>query len=214
MRPFCGLAYMNFEVGENMRVEIKKIEVFTWSELSEDAQDKAVQDELEYRWNADLDECGLEFARGMCLEVARALGFCSSTEMYFGSIGCGGSFAKLEGSYSYTAGSLPAIMAEYPQWASLHDAVRELQALQQRHFYGLSYQRASYRRTWKDHWSSDYTHELFDETSEAMEGCIEQIEHALLEALESQLAWYYSEDTIKEDLAETDTEYLANGERY
>jgi hypothetical protein len=47
-----------------------------------------------------------------------------------------------------------------------------------------------------------------------MEGCIEQIEHALLEALESQLAWYYSEDTIKEDLAETDTEYLANGERY
>jgi hypothetical protein len=188
--------------------------VYTFSELSESAKDKARE-----WWRRDQD-CELEHVIGDAATVADLFGldirkrtvrlmngrtreepavFCSG----FFSQGDGASF---EGSYSYSKGALDAVKSYAPQDATLHAIVQRLQKVQARNFYRLE---ASVTQ------SGRYVHEMtmrfnvsrtdYQAVSvadgEELSDCLRDFARWIYRALETEYE-YQSSDEVTDELLE------------
>ena len=110
--------------------------VYPFSELSEDAKERAIQQQTEYA-DADFFSNDSEFVIYDIKNTGKLLGF-DIDNVYFSGFNSQGDGACCEGSYSYRKKSVEIIKAEYPQDDELHQIVKAFADLQKRNFYGLT----------------------------------------------------------------------------
>lgn len=193
---------------------IMKTTVYTYDELSEQAQAKArewfARMEAEM-WRADetLAECAEMLTRiGVTLDEG------GISYSGFGSQGDGASFT---GSYSYADGAMAAV-ADWPNDATLRDIVASLEALQNVNGYELS---ASLARG-NTHYSHEFTVGIEvvkgpdDEpaTGAAKDGVIEAMRdlmHWIYKALETEYDYRQSDEAVVEGIRANEYEFTADG---
>lgn len=116
----------------------KTINLYSFDELSEDAQQKAIED---YR-NADLDCFSdlVEFIIDDFITICKIIGIdLRNKNPIFYSVGyCQSDFASFFGTYEYNKGAYKALKHYAPMDTILLDYVKQLQALQSKYFYGLT----------------------------------------------------------------------------
>ena len=108
-----------------------EISLFTAAELSPAARAKALQ-----KWQ-ETNEYDCEFVRDDAQQIAEIFGV-SDFNMQYSGFGSQGDGACFTGRYSYAKGAPKAIREHAPLDTKLHRIADELQAIQARHFYGLT----------------------------------------------------------------------------
>jgi len=131
-----------------MRVVTSEKTVYEFNELSEDAQDRAIQKQAEYEAECFDPEFVCEYAD----RVAKILGIdirCEPVKLmgggtrmvpviYWSGFWYQGDGARYEGNYSYAKGSRREIREYAPVDTELHRIADTLYELQRRHFYCLT----------------------------------------------------------------------------
>ena len=105
------------------------VKVYKFSELSDDAQERALND---FRYI----DVGCDWWRDTYADI-RAAGKLIGLDIdriYFDT----DLYCIFNADYEYVRGAAKAVKAEFPHATDLHDVARKLQALQKRHFYSLS----------------------------------------------------------------------------
>ena len=103
--------------------------VYSFSELSEAAQERAINDlrwvNVEFNWWEDTFDTIKTAGRLIGLEIG---------DIHFNP----DLYCIFDAHYRYVRGASKAVKAEFPQDTKLHKIDKDLQALQKRHFYSLS----------------------------------------------------------------------------
>lgn len=114
------------------------VKVYAFDELSEAAQERAVNElrpvSVDYNWWEDSYDTIRTAGKLIGLEIG---------EIHFDT----DSYCIFDADYRYMRGAVKAIQGEFPWVDDLHDVARKLQALQKRHFYQLSCNVSSRRDT-------------------------------------------------------------------
>lgn len=198
-----------------MRIETTKRELFSFSELPEDMQQKA----LENLYDINVDG---SFWYEDIIEDAKTIGALMGVDIdqiYFSGFSSQGDGACFTGAYSYRKGSLKAVKDYAPLDADLHSIALELYKVQRRNFYGLSAS-ISHR--------GHYYHELctdisVDYDAPNYQGMSAGAEDEIVEALRDFMQWIYSrlessyqyytsEEAIKETIDANEYEFTNNGD--
>ncbi|MCK5610705.1 antitoxin of toxin-antitoxin stability system [Candidatus Pacearchaeota archaeon] len=202
------------------RIDTVKTEVFKFDELSEEAQQTAI--EKLYDLNVDHDWWDFEDAK----QAAARMGI-EIDDIYFSGFSSQGDGACFEGSYSYQNGGIKAIKDYAPQDERLHQIAQGLQDIQRKSFYGLS---ATVKHS--GHYYHEYcTNISVSECRTLRDGCGSEDyasvadNEAITEALRDFMRWIYkqlekeydyltSEEAIKESIKANGYEFTGDGERY
>jgi len=108
-------------------------EVFAYSELSEQAKEKAREwyrnGNLDYEWWEGVEEQYTTACALFGLDISRIM---------FSGFWSQGDGASFTGTYSYKKGALQTLKKEFPQWTELHDICKRLTQMQKPNFYGVS----------------------------------------------------------------------------
>ena len=105
------------------------VKAYKFDELSEEAQERALND---LRW-VNVDGDWYEDVYYTIRAAGELLGL-DIGDIYFDTY----LYCTFDASYEYARGAAKAIQAEFPRATDLHDVARKLQDLQKRHFYSLS----------------------------------------------------------------------------
>lgn len=116
-----------------MQTITKEFEVYQFSELSEEAKEKAVQYNAENNSDTFWQECAIDELK----EAAKFLGI-DIDKIYYSGFSSQGDGACFIGDYNYKRGALKSIINEFPKWEELHTIAKDLQELQKVAFYNLS----------------------------------------------------------------------------
>lgn len=196
------------------RVDVVETEVLKFDELSEEAQETAIE---RYReGNLDYDWWYYDDAK----QAAAYMGI-EIDDIYFSGFSSQGDGACFEGSYSYQKGGVKAIKDYAPLDTRLHQIAQDLQDIQKKSFYGLH---ASVKH------SGHYYHENCTDISVERDdyngnAMTEDAEEAIIEALRDFMRWIYkqlekeydylnSDEAIKETIEVNEYEFTAEGKRY
>lgn len=114
------------------KIITQNIELFTYAELSDSAQEKAHNDYVVNMDSYELD-CTLED----CKEILQFIGV-SDPCIYYSGFCSQGDGACFTGYYEYKKGFLKHILSEYPCDTELHAICKQLFTLQAKNFYRLS----------------------------------------------------------------------------
>lgn len=203
-----------------MRVDTVKTEVFKFAELSEEAQETAIEryreGNLDYDW-WDYDDAK-QAAACMGIEIE---------EIYFSGFSSQGDGACFEGSYNYQKGGVRAIKEYAPLDTKLHQIAQDLQDIQKTCFYGLhaSVKQSGHysheyctdinvyeRRTLRDGYESDEEASLADH--EAIEEALRDFMRWIYKQLEAEYDYLNSDEAIKETIEANGYEFTADGKMY
>lgn len=114
-------------------VTIKETEVFTFSELSDSAKEKARDwyraTGFYYEWWGCVYEQYTTACELFGLDISRIM---------FSGFWSQGDGASFTGTYSYKKGALQALKKEFPQWTEIHDICKRLMQMQKPNFYGVN----------------------------------------------------------------------------
>jgi len=196
--------------------------VFKFDELSEDAKQYA----LEKLWDLNVDYDWWEFLFDDAANIAELFGldirqtrkermdksYFYKPTIYFSGFSSQGDGACFEGRYSYQKGGLKAVMEYAPKDEELHRIVRDLQNLQAKNFYKVTFR--TYHRGFYHHENCMYLDDY--------EGC-EGYEDDFLEVmrdfarwiykcLESEHDWLTSEESILETIHANEYEFTEDGD--
>ncbi len=105
------------------------VTVYSFAELSEDAQERAINDLR----HVDVDGDWYEYVYDTIRAAGKLIGL-DIGDIHFDTY----LYCIFDASYEYVRGAAKAIQAEFPRATDLHDVARKLQDLQKRHFYSLS----------------------------------------------------------------------------
>ena len=105
------------------------VKAYKFDELSEEAQERALND---LRW-VNVDGDWYEDVYYTIRAAGELLGL-DIDGIYFDTY----LYCTFDASYEYARGAVKAVKAEFPQDTELHGIAKDLQALQKRHFYSLS----------------------------------------------------------------------------
>ena len=105
------------------------VKAYKFDELSEEAQERALND---LRW-VNVDGDWYEDVYYTICTAGKLLGLDIDRIHFDTDLYC-----IFDASYEYARGAAKAVKAEFPQNTDLHKIASELQALQKRHFYSLS----------------------------------------------------------------------------
>lgn len=116
-----------------MRTQTIVKEIYTFDELSDEAKQAAIEwyrsgDEFEFAAESVIDDCK---------EIASLIGI-DTDHIYYSGFCSQGDGACFTGDYRYKKGALKAVMCYAPLDTKLHGVVKQLQAIQARHFYSLT----------------------------------------------------------------------------
>ena len=118
-----------------MRTETVTREIYTFDELSEEAQNAAIEKQRNYT----SEEFSDFYAHDVIYdakEIGKILGI-DITQIYYSGFWSQGDGACFEGSYAYVKGSAKAIRDHAPCDDELHRIARALQEAQRRYFYRI-----------------------------------------------------------------------------
>jgi len=193
------------------------INIYEFSELSEESQEKAIEKfrehNLDYEWWDFIYEDAKEIAKLMGIEIDR---------IYFSGFWSQGDGACFVGRYYYQKGSVKNVKAHAPQDAELHRIAIELSKIQRRYFYQV------YARI--KHHSPRYSHEytvtidvyresqnytdlpLSDSDEETVKDLLRDYMRWIYKRLESEYEYLQSDEAIKETIEALAYEFYENGE--
>ena len=103
--------------------------VYSFDELSEDAQERAINDLR----HVDVDGDWYEYSYDTIRTAGKLLGL-EIGDIHFDT----DLYCIFDAQYQYVRGAVKAVHAEFPQDTKLYGIANDLQALQRRHFYSLS----------------------------------------------------------------------------
>lgn len=204
------------------RVDVVETEVFKFDELSEEAQETAIEkfreNNLDYEW--------WEYIYADAKTIASLMGI-DIDKIYFSGFSSQGDGACFEGSYEYKKGAPKAVREYAPLDDELVRIANELQAIQKKRFYGLY---ASVRQ------SGHYMHEnctsidVYERRTlrdgyETDEYAGEEVDNDICDALKDLMWWIYkrlenehdylnSDEALKETIKDNEYEFTVDGERY
>lgn len=209
------LALKGFDMS---RIEVIERELFKFEELSEDAQQKAIEDNqytlVDYGW----------FSQDDVRAVAQIMGI-EIKHIYFDVENCQGRGACFDGEYAYSVNSLQKIKEYAPNDKELHEIVALMQNVQRKNFYKLTAKIVQSGRychsgcteiaVYKD---GDY---FFDTRDSYVKNNIEDGAQ-LVVLLRRFMAWIFtqinadykdrtSDEAVKETLIINEYEFLADG---
>ena len=205
-----------------MRVDTVKTEVFKFAELSEEAQQAAIEKQHDCNVDYDWWDCTYEDA----ITIAGLMGI-EIEKIYFSGFSSQGDGACFEGSYEYKKGGVKAVKGHAGQDEELYRIAQELQNIQKKSFYGLYAnvkQSGHYmhenctdidvyeRRTLRDGYESDESASLSDH--EAIEEVLRDFMRWIYKQLEKEYDYLTSEEAIKESIEANDYEFTAEGKKY
>lgn len=201
-----------------MRVDTVETKVYELKELSEDAQqtaiDKLRENCLDHEW------------WDYIFEDAKAIGLLMGIEIsniYFSGFSSKGDGACFEGSYAYKKNSVYAVKDYAPQDEELHRIVSELAAHQRKRLYQI---RASVKH------SGHYQHRFCTDISVDFESWFgggdsydSEVESDIIELLRDFMHWIYkrlnaesnylmSDEAIKETIEANEYEFTVDSELY
>jgi hypothetical protein len=195
--------------------ETKCYTVYSYDELSEESQEKAVE-EL-YQINVDFDDWS-EYIIDDAKTIGALIGI-DIDRVYFSGFYSQGDGACFEGSYAYKKGGLKALIEYAPQATELHRIARGLQAIQRPHFYKLTatikhnghyYHEGCtlidvYDETTEDWWHTDYN------TSDEISELLRDFMHWIYRTLEQDYEWATDREQVEETIRINDYQFKENG---
>lgn len=197
-------------------MEVRKIEVYNYDELSEDAQEKA------RNWYREGDN---DFWSEYTIKDAKTIGALMGIDIdkiYYSGFWSQGDGACFEGRYSYKAGSVKAVKEYAPLDEELHRIAEGLREVQRRHFYHLE---ARVKH------SGHYYHEMcteievYDERDQYSERATNEAEEGITEFLRDFMRWIYksleadyeaenSDETVAENIRANKYTFTEDGNRF
>jgi len=194
-------------------MEVKKVTVYSFSELSEAARERACQDYVEeflncFKWYEAVED---DFKR-----IGDILGL-KVDNIYF-SLYCQGEGACFEGSYRYAPGSVLKIKEYAPTDKRLHTIAENLALLQRRHFYQLEAEIMHCGNCENEYCTRIEVYHRNRDVDEVTQDHLAELLRDLMRWLYIQLQkeyeWQCSEECIAEISEINEWRYLKNGEFY
>ena len=197
-------------------MKIYKITTYSFSELSEEAQEKAIDDNR--HWNTDY-----EWWDYIC-EDAKTIGALLGidiNDIYFSGFYSQGDGAMFTGNYSYKAGSTKAVKAYAPLDKDLHEIAQNLQDIQKQYFYcitastshsGHYYHSGCMQvNVYGDDDILGYERELPEED---ITNQLRYFADWIYSQLEKEYEYLTSDEVVKESLIANEVEFNVNGSIY
>lgn len=192
---------------------IREVQIFKFSELSDDAKQKAIE---YFAQNNDF-EYSAEHVIDNAKEIAERFGLYID-KIYYSGFWNQGDGASFTGSYKYKKGALAEIIKEYPTYTELHGLVKRLQEAQRRGFYRLE---ASINTS--GNYCHAYSMRISVEDREEPYKNVESLEDDITEELRDYANLIYkdlrdeyeyqtSEEAITENIESNDYDFLEDGE--
>lgn len=201
------------------RIETITRELFTFDELSAEAQAKAIENNYDFNVG---DSWWYEYPIEDAKMIARLLGF-DVENIYFSGFSSQGDGACATGDYSYKKGALKAVKTHAPQDERLHRIAKDLQDAQRRAFYGLActvkhsgnysheycvnFDSYQYNRAWA---SEDYTATV--EQEESIKEPLRDFMRWIYRQLQNEYDFQTSDESIKDSLIGNAIEFTKDGE--
>ena len=197
-----------------METVSRQYEIYTYSELSDSAKEKALQDHNQW---AEIDlSCELDNYK----EIGAALGI-DIEDIYYSLAYCQGDGASFTGSYAYKKGALAYTKKEWPLWLELHEIAQDLQDIQKPYFYNL-YANITANRMHSigSNISVDgepgygYEYHLPDSAEESIKDALRDFMHLIYVGLLGQYEYETSEEYFLECCDCNEWVFLDNGELF
>lgn len=190
-----------------------QLTIYAAAELSEAARTKAYDQWLETACDHDWHD----FVREDAKEIAGLFGITDYT-LYFSGFASQGDGACFVGSYAYAKGAPKAIRAHAPEDPALHGIADGLQALQARHFYGLTAEVTHRDRYYHDRSVDFDIRKNGDCPSDAAAGELKDLLRRFMRwtyrTLEAEYDELRTEGAFLADAAANEYAYTANGKRF
>ena len=169
------------------------VKVYKFAELSDDAQERALNEfrplSIEHDW--------YEYPYDTIRTAGKLIGL-DIDRIYFDT----DLYCIFNADYEYVRGAVKAIQAEFPRMTALHEVAQKLQVLQKRHFYSLSCNVASQRDT------NSYQCFRFGEDYECDLGdIIDDFAHWARILLRDEYEYLTSDEAVKEAIEVNEYEF-------
>lgn len=200
-----------------MRTHTTETIVYSFEELSEQAQDYAIEKESQSQsecFDADWIECDI-------IEVFSLFGL-DIDHVYYSGFWSQGDGACFEGSYRFKKGGLQALKDYAPRDKELHDLVGQLNKLSRDNFYRMSFNtthRGNYYHENSMNIECDRSDmERYNEIAVVNEDAIHEVVRDLAHYIYKRIRDAYEDctsyETCKEYLLNSDNEYTVDGEYF
>ena len=195
-------------------MRIHEVKTYFFSELSEEAQQKAIDNNRD--WNVDYE--WWDYIYDDAKAIGEILGI-TIKDIWFSGFYTQGSGACFTGSYEYGKGSCNKIREYAPKDETLHGIADRLRDIQRTCFYGL-YAYIEHRGHYNHEYCTDIDVRDTDEYSsrqipaDEIAECLRDFMRWIYRRLESEYEYLTSDDVVKESLEINEIEFLENGERY
>ena len=174
------------------------VTVYSFDELSEEAQERALNElrpvDIEPYWYEDTFDTIRTAGKLLGLEI---------DGIYFDT----DSYCIFDAYYRYARGAVKAVRNEFPRMTDLHEVARDLQALQRRYFYSLRCNVASQRDT------NSYQCFRFGEDYECEDlgDIIDDFAHWARVLLRDEYEYLTSDEAVKETIEANEYEFTEAG---
>ena len=175
------------------------VTVYSFDELSEEAQERALNElrpvDIEPYWYEDTFDTIRTAGKLLGLDIG---------DIHFDTY----LYCTFDASYEYARGAVKAVRNEFPRMTDLHDVARKLQDLQKRHFYSLSCAVTKGRTT------NRYSCFRFGEDYECEDlgDIIDDFAHWARIQLRDDAEYRMSDEAVKEMIEANEYEFTEDGE--
>jgi len=202
-----------------MRTEVVTIEYYKFSELSKEAQAKAIES---LRQSVGYESFDAEYILEYAVRAAATLGLAiEAKNIHYSGFGSQGDGACFSGNYSYNKDSVKLIKKKFGKTDKhLISIAQELLDLQKKHGYAL--------HAYIEHGSSRYSHShtmnisVSQQTAKGEKDVSDSVECELRDILRSFADWIYrevekeyefagSDESVRETIINNDYEFDVNG---
>ena len=197
-----------------MRTHITETTVYTFSELSEQAQNYAIEKQSQYQSELfDADNCKYD------IKILFSLFGLDVAHIYYTGFWSQGDGACFEGSYKFKKGGLQALKDYAPRDRELHDLVAQLNKLSRDNFYRMAFttkQRGHYYHENSmnvecDRNDIEYYNEVTVVNEDAIHELIKELARYIYKRIYDEYEYATSYETCKLYLLDSDYEYTVDG---
>jgi len=199
-----------------MRTETTKTDIYKFSELDEDAQATAIENNYDFNvQDTYWSECIIDDAK----EIAKLFGL-DIDKIYLSGFSSQGDGACFEGNYQYKKGGLKAVKEYAPLDKELHSIAAGLQEVQRKNFYKLSaqckhsgyYYHSGCMSVSVEHEDDQYRN--LGDTNTAIERSLRDFADWLYSKLDEQYTYSTSAEAIQESIEANEMKFTIDGAGY
>lgn len=199
-----------------MRTETVQINYYKFNELSEKAQEKA----LDYYRSHYMDDSWYEGTLEFCKQPAEIMGI-EIDKIYFSGFCNQGDGACFEGTYSFEKGAIKKIKEKFPTNEEVQRIAVDLYKLQRRYFYSIEAS-VKHRGHYYHEYCTDISVSRYDPNTGHDLYVDEDLENEVKKLLRDYMGWIYktlkadyyyltSDEVIKENFKANENEFLETG---